>query len=158
MTEVMTVRQAAVSDCEALVPLIASFRDHLGRREPATDAIASSLNRLLPDPSTEFLLAFDAKHGPLGYSQTKFRFSLWASGAEAQLDDLFVLPAARRSGVGTRLLAASIERARERGALVIGLNTNERNVEALHLYTRLGFTAVRARWGAGRQLWLELDL
>jgi len=125
MTEAITVRQGVLSDCKTLVPLIASFRDDMGQREPGLDAIESSLQRLIPDRSTEFLLALDEKRKPVGYSQLRFRHSLWVAGIEAQLDDLFVLPTARRGGVGAQLLAASIKRARERGVRVLGLNTNE---------------------------------
>jgi ribosomal protein S18 acetylase RimI-like enzyme len=110
----------------------------------------------MQDPGTQFLLALDPKQDPVGYSQLRFRFSMWVSGLEAQLDDLFVLPTARRRGVGRQLLAASVETARVRGARVVGLNTNERNQEALRLYAAAGFSAQRRRWGGGRQLWLEL--
>jgi hypothetical protein len=58
--------------------------------------------------------------------------------------------------VGARLLDASIGRARTRGCRVLGLDTNERNEDALRLYRRAGFTAERSRWGGGRQLWLEV--
>jgi ribosomal protein S18 acetylase RimI-like enzyme len=157
MTGSVSVRLAGALDCETLVPLVASFRDQLGQSEPAADTLGSSLRRLLADPATDILLALGADGGALGYSQLRFRYSLWVAGIEGQLDDLFVLAGARRRGVGAELLAASIRRAREREARLLGLNTNERNADALRLYRRAGFTAERPRWGAGRQLWLELQ-
>ena len=84
-------------------------------------------------------------------------FSLWVSAHEAQIDDLFVRAEIRGRGVGARLLAESLERARARGCRVVGLNTNERNTAALRLYQRAGFAAERSRWSGGRQLWLELE-
>jgi ribosomal protein S18 acetylase RimI-like enzyme len=145
MTHPVTVRLAQGADCERLVPLVASFRDQLGQSEPAADTLGGSLRRLLADPDTDFLLALGADGGSLGYSQLRFRYSLWVAGSEGQLDDLFVLAGARRRGVGLALLEASIRRARERDARVLGLNTNERNADALRLYRRAGFTAERPR-------------
>ncbi|MBD3887440.1 hypothetical protein IFO70_38455 [Phormidium tenue FACHB-886] len=51
-----------------------------------------------------------------------------------------------------------VGRAHEHGCHLIVLNTNERNAEALRLYTKIGFVAERSRWGGGRQLWLEMPL
>jgi len=117
--------------------------------------VASSLERLLADPATDFIVALSGQGASIGYAQVRYRYSLWVVGCEAQLDDLFVLPLSRRCGLGSRLLESAVARARERGCRVIGLNTNDRNVEALRLYARAGFSAVRARWQGGRQLWLE---
>lgn len=152
----VAIRRAEASDCEVLAPLVAVFRDHLEQTEPRNDALATSLHRLLADPDTEFLIAWQDEQ-PLGYAQLRFRFSLWVSGLEAQLDDLFVRTEFRARGVGARLLDASIERARARGSRVVGLNTNEHNAEALRLYLRAGFKAERLRWSGGRQLWLEME-
>ena len=117
--------------------------------------MVSSLSRLLTDPNTEFLVAVAGPSSAIGYVQLRYRYSLWVVGSEAQIDDLFVVPAARRSGLGSRLLTAAVTQARARGCRVIGLNTNERNAEALRLYARAGFSAARERWQGGRQLWLE---
>jgi ribosomal protein S18 acetylase RimI-like enzyme len=138
------------------VGLVVAFRDFLGRSEPAGESIAASLARLLGDPDTDFLIASDGDRA-IGYSQLRYRFSLWCSGIEAHIDDFFVEGEARGRGIGAQLLEASIERARARDACVVGLTTNERNVDALRLYQRAGFAADRSRWEGGRQLWLELE-
>lgn len=132
-----------------------AFRDHLQQRSPSNSEVASSLKRLLTDPGTNFIVALSGEGASIGYAQVRYRHSLWVVGSEAQLDDLFVVPLSRQSGLGSRLLEAAVAQAQKRGCRVIGLNTNERNAEALRLYTRAGFTAVRERWQEGRQLWLE---
>ena len=154
----LAIRAATERDIEPLTRLIAAFRDHLRQAGPESSSIPAALARLMHDPGTQFLLALGPKQAPLGYSQLRFRYSMWVAGLEAQLDDLFVLPMARRRGVGRQLLAASVETARARGARVVGLNTNERNQEALRLYAAAGFSAQRGRWGGGLQLWLELAI
>ncbi len=150
------LRLAGAADCARLAGLVVAFRDFLGRAEPAAESIAGSVARLLDDPGTDFVIAC-ADDRAIGYCQLRYRFSLWCAGIEAHIDDFFVEAGVRGRGVGAQLLAASLERARARDARVVGLTTNERNVDALRLYRRAGFAADRSRWDGGRQLWLELE-
>jgi ribosomal protein S18 acetylase RimI-like enzyme len=152
------VRRATLADLDALVPLVAGFRDHLELDFPATDRIAASLVTLIDDRNTEILVSPGAQKRLVGYAALRFRYSLWVDASEAQIDDLYVSPDARRLGIGTRLVHGSIAAARARGAKLIGLNTNERNANALRRYLAAGFSAKRARWNDARQLWLEMDL
>jgi ribosomal protein S18 acetylase RimI-like enzyme len=48
--------------------------------------------------------------------------------------------AARRTGLGSSLLAAAISRARARGCARVELDTHEANAAALALYERFGFS------------------
>src|SRR5574341_585346 len=119
----MQVRPAGFDDATALAALVAGFRDHLRARSPTDAEIRHHVPLALRDPSIEFACAWlDGE--AVGYTQTRFWRSIWASGIEAQLDDLFVVPAARHRAVGRALLRHALARAAERGALRIGLNTN----------------------------------
>ncbi len=64
---------------------------------------------------------------------------------------------ARRAGVGNALVKLAIERASERGAKRIELDTNEDNAAALALYERHGFSS-RSKGGPGRDLFLGRPL
>ena len=88
--------------------------------------------------------------------QLRFRFSVWRAAADAWLEDLFVRESARRTGMGAALVELAVERATERGAKRIELDTNEANAGALALYERLGFSA--SSKGAGRDLFLGRPL
>jgi ribosomal protein S18 acetylase RimI-like enzyme len=151
------VRIAGAADLRALVRLAGVFRDHLGRTTPLNADLGASIATLLKDPGTEFFLAGS---GPAacGYVQCRYRYSAWSSAPEAELEDVFVVHQARRRGVGVRLVEFAISRAAAKGCRSIGLNTNERNVNALALYSRLGFRAERELWNGGRQLWLEKSI
>jgi GNAT superfamily N-acetyltransferase len=151
------VRRAGRSDRDALASLIGAFRDHLGQSSPGEAEIRRSLDSLLEDPETEFLLA-EGVGAPAGYAQVRYRHSLWVSGGEAQLEDLWVSEAERGRGVGACILAEVLERARARGCRAVRLDTNERNEAASRLYLRAGFSAARPRWPGGRQLWYERPL
>jgi ribosomal protein S18 acetylase RimI-like enzyme len=73
-------------------------------------------------------------------TQLRFRWSVWRASEDCLLEDLYVSPAARGSGLGRALVAATIERARARGARRIELDTAERNEAAVKLYTSFGFS------------------
>ena len=150
-----TVRVASAADLESLVLLAAAFRDHLGQSTPSDANLRTSIERLLKDPGTDFLLAYSAEGMPLGYVQCRYRYSLWASALEAEIEDVFVVREVRRRGVGLHLVRCAVARATVRACRSIGLNTNERNDGALALYRKLGFVAERALWHGGRQLWLQ---
>jgi ribosomal protein S18 acetylase RimI-like enzyme len=60
----------------------------------------------------------------------------------AHVTDLYVTPEARSRGVGTALLSAIVEPAREAGLDHVSLEVLTRNNEARRLYDRLGFTSV----------------
>jgi ribosomal protein S18 acetylase RimI-like enzyme len=154
----VAIARAGSSDLEALVTLAVAFRDHLGQADPAEVDFRAAFAALLAEGSADFVLARTATGVALGYAAVRYRPSAWEHGRVAELEDLFVIAAARRRGVGRRLVQAVLSAAAARGCRKVGLQTNERNAPALALYRRLGFTAERARWEEGRQLWLERRL
>ena len=148
------IRLAREGDLEALVRLAAAFREHLQQSMPSDADFRTSIALLLKDAGTEFTLACSAGGASLGYVQSRYRYSAWTSALSAELEDVFVIREVRRQGVGRRLAEFAIAR----GCRTVGLNTNERNAQALALYQELGFVAERAFWKGGRQLWLERSL
>ena len=63
-----------------------------------------------------------------------------------------VLPEARRTGIGTRLMSEAEERLRQRGCEAIVLETAVDNSSAIQFYKRLGYSVVRTipRYYLGR--------
>lgn len=101
----------------------------------------------------EFACAFEPNGRGLGYTQTRFFPSVWAAGLEAHIEDLFVVPAAQRGGIGRALLEFTLAQARARYARAVGLNTNERNTGAVQLYRSAGFEPASERiWTGGREV------
>ncbi len=153
-----TIRRAGFEDSDRVTGLVRAFRDHARQVEPSDADIASSVERLLSDSATDFLLAVSADGDAVGYTQLRYQYSAWLTGFIAQIEDLFVVSEFRRRGIGLQLLQASAARARERSSRFIWLNTNERNLDAMRLYTAAGFSSARQQWQGGRQLWLERRL
>jgi ribosomal protein S18 acetylase RimI-like enzyme len=148
----LEIRIAGSEDAGSLRGLVASFRDHLQAAAPADSELDAQLSRALSDPSIEFACARLGGRA-VGYSQTRFFFSLWASGLEALLEDLFVLSDARGLGIGRALLRHALRRAGQRGARLLGLTTNERNRRAQALYRSEGLEPQGAKlFGNGREV------
>lgn len=145
---------AEQDDAETVAALLVAFRDHMGSDWPSENAFYAGVERLLEDPSTEFLLAAtDDDSPPQGVLQLRFRFGIWKAATDAWIEDLFVARDARRGGLGDALITLAIARAAERGARRIELDTNEDNAPALALYERQGFST-RSKGGPGRDLFL----
>jgi ribosomal protein S18 acetylase RimI-like enzyme len=146
------IRIAGSDDVGSLRGLVAAFRDHLRADAPVDGELDAQLGRALSDPTIEFAWARLGGQA-VGYTQTRFFFSLWASGREALLEDLFVLPAVRGRGIGRSLLRHALRRAGERGARLLGLTTNERNTSAQGLYRSEGLEPQSAKlWEDGREI------
>ena len=145
---------AVPDEAEAIASLLVAFRDHQGGDWPSDNAFLASVERLLEDRDAEFLLATPNDDSPpSGVLQLRFRFSVWKAAPDAWVEDLFVRKSARRAGLGDALLTLAIERAAERGAKRIELDTNETNAAALALYERHGFST-SSKGGSGRDLFL----
>jgi GNAT superfamily N-acetyltransferase len=149
---------AGVDDAETVARLLVAFRDHLDRSWPSDNAFLAGVERLLDDPSTEYLLG--APHDdapPAGVVQLRYRYGIWRAGTDCLLEDLFVEEPARGSGLGRALVRGAIERARERGCRRMELDVNENNPAALALYESFGFSATANPYGA-RDLYLRRHL
>jgi len=141
-------------EAEAIAGLLVEFRDHNGSDWPSDNAFLASVERLLEDRDTTFLLGSrDDDSPPAGVLQLRFRFSVWRAAPDAWIEDLFVRADARRAGVGDALIALAIDEAARRGAKRIELDTNEDNAGARALYERHGFTD-HSKGGTGRDLFL----
>ncbi len=153
-----TFRSATAADLAAIVHLAVAFRDHLAQAAPSPDEFRDGFTRLLDDQAAAITVAARASADAAGYVLCRYRWSVWSGGEDVEIEDVFVAAAARRQGLGRRLVESALARAQARGCRVAALTTNERNTAALALYAQLGFSATRPRWQGGRQLWLERRL
>jgi GNAT superfamily N-acetyltransferase len=152
------VWRAEPHEAERVAALLIGFRNHLGFDWPSDEAFLASVERLIEDPATEYLLgAPQAGAPPAGVVQLRFRWSVWRAAEDCELEDLFVSPQARRGGLGRALVEAAIGRARERGCRRIALDTAERNEAAVPLYRSFGFSDEAYEGGRAMLLRLALD-
>jgi len=153
----MPVWRAEPHEAETVARLLVGFRDHMGHDWPSDNAMLATVERLIEDPTVDYLLAApDEDAPPVGVCQLRYRQSVWTAAPDCWLEDLFVEDHARGSGCGAALVSAALDRARERGCRRVELDTNEEN-PALRLYHRFGFSE-RSKGGPGRDLFLGVKL
>jgi GNAT superfamily N-acetyltransferase len=133
---------AGREDAAEVTRLMIAFRDWWKRADPSSAAFAAGVERLLDDPSTEFLLGAPPGNGAAAVCQLRYRYGLWYDAPDCWLEDVYVEERARRLGLGRALGEAALDRARERGCRRVQLDVNEANPEALALYEELGFEAI----------------
>ncbi len=132
------LRIAGRADVATVTALIGDFRDFLEGDSPSNAQIESVVSELIADPATEYLLIGEPESG---FAQIRYRLSVWESGEDAWLEDVFVRERARGEGFGRILVTAAIERAKSRGCGRIQLETNGNNAAAVKLYESVGFEA-----------------
>lgn len=133
----MTVRQAVVSDLDALVSLFDNYRQFYGRTSDAQAAKAFLLNRFNHGESVLFIVL--EADMPIGFSQLYPSFSSVSLARTFVLNDLFVLEQHRRKGGAAKLISAACEFAKTVGAVRLSLSTAITNEAAQALYKSLGW-------------------
>ncbi|MQY26045.1 GNAT family N-acetyltransferase [Nocardia aurantia] len=130
-----TVRAAGPIDPAAVAALAVAFYTETGSGCDEQN-LAGNLATLLASPTARVAVV-DSGDRLLGYAVTTTGFGL-ESGPIAVLDDLFVVPEARRAGLAGRLIDDSIAWARERGcrSLELVVAPNGRDVGHLFAYYR----------------------
>lgn len=134
----ITVRQATIHDLDQLAPLFDGYRQFYG--QPADPALARRfLRERLQHHESVLLLALDGDGEGVGFVQLYPLFSSVRAARFYLLNDLFVAPDARRSGVGAALMREAADLARALGAVGMSLSTAHANEPAQRLYASLGW-------------------
>jgi ribosomal protein S18 acetylase RimI-like enzyme len=149
------VRRATAADAADVGRLLHDFNTEFDEPTPGAEVLAERARAMLAKGELTILLAGG---GPDGLAQMRFLSSIWSSAPSCYLEELYVVPAKRGSGIGRALLEATIELARAAGADHIDLNTGETDTAARALYESAGFTNREGRPDGPRMLYYERDL
>lgn len=137
-TEGPHVRRAEMADAAALAGLLEAFLHEEGKPPPGPIEAATLARWLAPPaPSFHALIGLQAERA-LGYLAYYGAFSLFKPGPVLLVENLYVLPAARGTGLGRRLMAAAAVEARRLGYQRIELHVREDRPEAGRFYQALG--------------------
>jgi GNAT superfamily N-acetyltransferase len=140
----VVVRDAREADLPAIVALYAD--DDLGStREQPGEPLAAEYRRAFADveadPRTRLVVA-EVDGAVVGTLQLSFLPHVVRRGGErAQIEAVRVSSSHRGSGLGRQLLTWAVERARERGCVLLQLTTDAARPDAHRFYESLGFTA-----------------
>ena len=132
-----SVRIAGRGDLDSIGRLLHDFNREFHEPTPQPSALADRFRVLLNAGDTLVLLAGE---GPTGVAVLRFRLSVWSTGYECYLAELYVTPQHRRRGIGRALMDAALREARKWGADSMDIGVDEPDIGARRLYESLGFS------------------
>lgn len=144
--QAFSIASARVSDCtECARLLVQQLAEH------GVDASAEQLSRVLDkivaDAARGFVLLARENGRIVGIAYVATILSAEHCGQVAWLEELYVMPSHRSRGIGTALMAAIMERARNAQIVAIDLEIDAGHSRVESLYRRLGFRPLnRSRW------------
>ena len=139
----MIFRKATRNDVPAIVQMLAD--DILGStREEYADPLPGSYYRAFEiidrDPAQELIVVEDPSGDIIGTLQlTHIQYLLYKGGLRTLVEGVHVRKDQRGKKVGEKLLNWAIDRAKEKGAHIVQLTSDNRRPDAIRFYERLGF-------------------
>jgi len=132
-------------DLPELLPLIRAYCDFYGVAQ-RDDALLDISRTLIADPDREGLqlIARDADGRPVGFATIFWSWSTLSAARIGLMNDLYVAPEARGSGLAEALIVECRELCARRGARHLTWQTAKDNLRAQRVYERVGGT--RSEW------------
>ena len=137
-------------DLAELLPLMRAYCGFYEVR-PSDEELLTLSRALIADPEREGvqIIARDPDGAAVGFATVFWFWQTLSASRAGLMNDLFVVPEARRSGVGRALIEQCRARCREHGAATLVWETAHDNETAQALYRRLG---------AKQESWLSFSL
>ena len=133
------VEQASLADIPALCELLSVMFTQEREFTPNVEAQAKGLTAIIRNPAIGAILVLREDASILAMVNLLYSVSTALGESVALLEDMVVAPTARRSGMGSHLLAGAISFARAQGCKRITLLTDGDNQAAQQFYQRHGF-------------------
>lgn len=136
-TRVLRIEKATEKD----VPLILEFILELAEYEKLSDTVTASEDRLRmtlfgPKVLAQAVIAYDDEE-PVAFAVYFFTYSTFSARPGIYLEDIYVRPQHRGSGVGRQLFTFLAQEAIERGCARLELSVLNWNERAIHFYEKL---------------------
>jgi GNAT superfamily N-acetyltransferase len=141
----MHIELVTEADLPDVLPLMRAYCDFY-RVRPSDEDLLALARALLADPDCEGfqLVAREDSGRAVGFATVYWNWSTLAAARTAIMNDLFVHPDARGSGLAELLIEECRVRAARRGATSLGWQTAKDNHRAQTVYERVG--AKREEW------------
>ena len=132
-------------DLADLLPLLRAYCDFYAIA-PADSALLALCEALIADPQHEGvqLIARDDSRAAVGFATVYWCWGTLSPARIGIMNDLYVAPAARGTGLAEDLIEACLEESRRHGAAFLTWQTAKDNVRAQRVYDRVG--ATREEW------------
>jgi len=130
------IRKSTEQDLPAIFSLVKEFASYLGKSEKVKTSLADFKRG---KDSFHCLLVETDKGEIIGYALFNFAFHTW-TGKAIYLDDLYVKEEYRRCKIGSQLIYALIDFAKENDCKCLRWEVLEWNTKAMDFYKKLGAT------------------
>jgi ribosomal protein S18 acetylase RimI-like enzyme len=139
------ISQVGEADLEDLLPLLRGYCEFY-EVDPSDDALLALCRALIADPEREGLqlIARESDGTAVGFATLYWTWQTLNAARLGVMNDLFIAPEARGSGLADRLIAACRERSAEHGAGELAWQTAKDNDRAQAVYERVG--GHRSEW------------
>lgn len=131
------IRAATVDDCEGLHKMIRSLAEAENMGEHVHTDVAMLHRDGFGEKPLFFCFVAVVDNEIIAYALGQPTYSMWA-GRICYLEDLYVSPAHRAHGVGTRLLQAFVEKALSTGCSRVQWHAHDWNDKAITFYKSIG--------------------
>ncbi len=141
----MNIALVAEADLADLLPLMRGYCDFY-TVAPSDEDLLALARSLIADPDCEGfqLIARESDGRALGFATVYWSWSTLAAARKATMNDLFLRPDARGSGIAEALIDECRLRSGRRGAASMSWQTAKDNLRARRVYERVG--ARREEW------------
>jgi GNAT superfamily N-acetyltransferase len=141
----LTIQRVTETDLGELLPLMRAYCDFY-EVEPSDEALLALAKALVKDPEHEGvqLLARGDDGGAVGFATIYWSWATTSAERIGVMNDLFVAPEARGTGVAEALIEACRAECAARGAGKLTWQTAPDNEAAMKVYDRVG--ATREHW------------
>jgi GNAT superfamily N-acetyltransferase len=140
----VTIERVAESDLGELLPLMRGYCDFY-EASPSDDELLALSRAVIADPEHEGVQLLARADGrAVGFATIFWSWATTTAERIAVMNDLFVAPEARGTGVAEALIEACRAECGARGAGKLTWQTAPDNAAAIKLYDRVG--ATREQW------------
>jgi GNAT superfamily N-acetyltransferase len=145
----ITIERVTQLDLGELLPLMRAYCDFY-EVQPRDDRLVNLSRALIDDPAEGLqLIARDADRLPVGFATIFWGWSTLSAAREGLMNDLYVVPDQRGTGIGRRLIDACRGECRKKGVNKLVWATAPDNKTAQRLYDSTGATS---------STWLEYEI
>jgi ribosomal protein S18 acetylase RimI-like enzyme len=139
MTASVTIRHAILHDLETVLQMMEDF--YAIERYPFNKpGSRRNLELFIENSQYGKLWVMEDTGQPIGYAALTLGFSFEYGGLTAFLDELYLVPAYRKLGLGKQMITWVLEQARKMGIQSVHLEVERHNAAARRLYDTFGFT------------------
>jgi len=135
-------RLAVESDLPAIVEMLADDELGAGREDfqtPLPQCYLAAFRKIVNDENQELTVVELDGQIAATFHLSFIQYLTYRGGIRAQIEAVRVKSGMRGTGIGKEVFQYAIQRAKDKGALLVQLTTDQKRPDALRFYQQLGF-------------------